>query len=189
MGDQNIKKLVSFVVATGRLKRVERTGWSIRHLPGESVADHTYRTCVLALLLSGVVHGETDTEKVLIMSLFHDLAEGYIGDWDLEATNLVGKREKHTIEEGVVESLFSFLPEKLMEEYSTLWKEFLKGESREAKIVHAADKLEALVQAYELEKFGVSGWAVKEFSQGVYANDMPEDVKELVHAIVEELGR
>jgi putative hydrolase of HD superfamily len=189
MDNQEVRNLVNFILAAGRLKRVERAGWSIRHLPGESVADHTYRTCVLALLLSQSAQVETDTEKVLLMSLFHDLAEGYIGDWDLETTKLVGKNKKHEIEKGVIEQLFALLPEKLMMEYSGLWKEFLEGKSREAKIVHVADKLEALVQAYELEMFGVSGWAMEEFSQGVYTNDIPNDVVELVRAIVGALGR
>ena len=73
------------LVELQRLKRLDRTGWTLRGLPNgtESVAAHSFGVGVTAMLLAdefiaqGVV---IDVERVLRMALLHDWAEVRVGD-------------------------------------------------------------------------------------------------------------
>ncbi|MFN3621922.1 MAG: HD domain-containing protein, partial [Nitrososphaerales archaeon] len=64
----------------GRLKQIQRTGWKtkIHIVDAESVADHSFRVGLAAMLLSDLIG--LDTIKVVRMALIHDLAESVIGD-------------------------------------------------------------------------------------------------------------
>src|SRR5215210_3864360 len=71
-----------FLHRVGRLKTLRRTGWLHCGVPDaetESVADHAFRTTLLAWLAAGQVPG-LDREKVLKLALVHDLAEALAGD-------------------------------------------------------------------------------------------------------------
>ncbi|MBL8966171.1 MAG: HD domain-containing protein, partial [Spirochaetaceae bacterium] len=61
------------------LKRLFRQGWLKRGLPEaacESVADHSFGTAILALLLAGrPPHEGVDREKAVRMALVHELCE------------------------------------------------------------------------------------------------------------------
>jgi 5'-deoxynucleotidase YfbR-like HD superfamily hydrolase len=68
-----------------RLKRLDRTGWTLRGLANgtESVAAHSFGVCAAAMMLAdsliarGVV---VDVERVLRMALLHDWSETRVGD-------------------------------------------------------------------------------------------------------------
>ena len=67
-----------------RLKRLDRTGWTLRGLPNgtESVAAHSFGVTVAAMLLADEIRArgtEVDLEKVLRMALLHDWAETRVG--------------------------------------------------------------------------------------------------------------
>jgi HD superfamily phosphodiesterase len=65
--------LVKVLKTAGRLKKEMRRGWVVKAgIPNpESVADHTFRTVLLAMLLGDSRH--FDTEKMMRMALIHDL--------------------------------------------------------------------------------------------------------------------
>lgn len=77
--DPGIEGLIDFLSIVGRLKRLPRTGWVEAGIKEpESVADHSFRTAVLAMIpadLEGL-----DSDKVMRMALLHDLAEVETGD-------------------------------------------------------------------------------------------------------------
>ena len=70
--------LLDFLKIAERLKCNTRHSWtsSGRH---ESVAEHTYRLCVFAWLVRKEFP-ECDMERVMQMSLFHDLGDAMTGD-------------------------------------------------------------------------------------------------------------
>src|SRR6266576_6722652 len=86
-----------------RLKRLDRTGWTLRGLPNgtESVAAHSFGVGVTAMLLAdefiaqGVV---IDVEKVLKMALLHDWAEVRVGDMPRTATEYFGAEARKRAE-------------------------------------------------------------------------------------------
>ncbi len=179
---------MDFIVASGRLKRVARTGWAVRALPNESVADHSYRTAVLASVISTLVDVQVDRSKLLDMALIHDLGEAYIGDWDHEATSLVGRGTKKTLEDTVATKLFRGLPTKTSERFLTLWREYVSGETVESKIVHFADKLEAAIQALEYRRAGMDRRVYEMFVGNLRDLSLPTELDALLKAFLEVLG-
>ena len=72
--------MLSTLIELQRLKRLDRTGWTLRGLPNgtESVAAHSFGVSVTAMLLADrcVAQGvAVNVEKVLRMALLHDWAE------------------------------------------------------------------------------------------------------------------
>lgn len=169
---------IKFLLELGKLKKTARTGWKIREVENaESVADHTFRLTILAWLLPQIKKYDLDYDKVLKMSLIHELAGIYAGDitpYDDLLTNSKEKNQEilakwprrakedkeklskdryHKEREGV-EKLLSLLPKNESEVLFEMWEEFEKGVSREARFVRQIDMLETLLQALEYEEKG-----------------------------------
>src|SRR5689334_1471914 len=77
--------MLSTLIELQRLKRLDRTGWTLRGLPNgtESVAAHSFGVVVAAMLLADELLAQgvsVDMEKVLRMALLHDWAEVRVGD-------------------------------------------------------------------------------------------------------------
>ncbi len=69
-----------FFKITTNLKKIPRKGWTTKLgiSSPESVADHTFSMSTIAMVLSDLQ--KLDTQKVLKMSLLHDIAESITGD-------------------------------------------------------------------------------------------------------------
>ena len=165
--------LARFLHRIGRLKGLPRTGWLHREVPVtevESVADHSFRTALLAWL-AAVADTSLDRERVLKLALTHDLAEALAGDptpYDpagLPASNDVEARRtflnrrlvrsdarreaKRAAEAAAMVNLTADLPPPLSAELTALWAELDEGTTAEARFVKQADKLEAYLQSRE----------------------------------------
>jgi len=140
------KNLVGFFVRSGRLKAERRRGWvkKLRLTNPESVADHSYRTALMAMVISD--SRGLDTERALRLALLHDLPEAVVGDAMPEERS--GPR-KTAIETKAMEELLSALPPGLRSLYQATWLEFVNGTSEEARLVRQLDKLEMAIQAWE----------------------------------------
>src|SRR4029079_15234301 len=87
--------MLKILIELQRLKRLERTGWTLRGLPNgtESVASHSFGVAVTAMLLADEAKArgqEIDCERVLRMALLHDWSEARVGDMPRTATNYFG---------------------------------------------------------------------------------------------------
>ncbi|HEU0252558.1 MAG TPA: HD domain-containing protein, partial [Pyrinomonadaceae bacterium] len=86
-----------------RLKRLDRTGWTLRGLPNgtESVAAHSFGVSATAMLLADefVAQGiAVNAEKVLRIALLHDWAEVRVGDMPRTATLYFGSQARKEAE-------------------------------------------------------------------------------------------
>lgn len=146
-------EILNFFKNAGGLKRIPRSGWVKKGVPGpESVADHTFRTTLIAMVLSDIEG--LDTQKAMRMAILHDLAEVIIGD------PLPKERSDGDVdirEEAAMEALLQKLPERLRALYMETWQDFHRGTSDEARLVREVDTLERLLQAFEYEKEGTQG--------------------------------
>lgn len=165
--------LARFLHRIGRLKALPRTGWLHRGVPlgeAESVADHSFRTTLLAWLAASGDPG-LDRERVLKLALIHDLAEALAGDptpydpaslpddVDSDARRTFLNRRlvrsdarraaKRAAEAAAMTTLLADLPPPLGAELAALWSELEAGETAEARFVKQADKLEAYLQSRE----------------------------------------
>lgn len=146
-------ELLDLFLEIGILKRVQRTGWVLKGVKDiESVAEHTWRVAMLALVLAPELG--LDQLKLVKMALIHDLGEVGIGDikWESGKKVIGSQKKKHIDEEKVISQMFADNPN--FQEYIQLWQEFNHQQTREARIVKQLDKLEMVIQALEYEKEG-----------------------------------
>ena len=140
-----------------RLKRTVRSGWPYYGIKdAESVADHSFGVAFVTLLLGKILKSqgiEIDMEKALAMAIIHEIGESRLGDLHLESRRHLGKETVRQAEESAVRDVFSQLGH-LGDELTAIWKEFEDGQTTEAILVRAADKVELMLQALEYEKAG-----------------------------------
>ena len=115
------------------LKNVPRQGWKekleIDNL--ESVADHSYSTTVISMILSDMEG--LNTEKIVRMALLHDLAESITGDITPDS---IRKNEKINKENIAIKQILKNLPNKIAEMYFEIWDEYQKKNTEEAILLH-----------------------------------------------------
>jgi putative hydrolase of HD superfamily len=185
--------MLNTLIELQRLKRLERTGWTLRGLPNgtESVAAHSFGVSVTAMMLADEISARglgIDIEAVLRMSLLHDWAETRVGDMPRTATDYFGADTRKNAETLAFADIVSEVgPGE--NEYKTLYQNYEQRSSVEARLVKAADVIDLLVQAYALERAGAKGldefWEVAhkaEFQLPAIAGDV---VKELIESLLE----
>ncbi|MEM3670413.1 MAG: HD domain-containing protein [Thermoprotei archaeon] len=187
MDNARVAGLVKLAKAAGRLKRIERTGWAQRFLPHESVADHTYRTAMLTSLICDIFDLPVDHAKAVKMALVHDLGEAFIGDWEASSTKVLGKSLKHEIEGKAVENILSALQPDRAARYMELWRECADSKTLEARLVKLADKLDALIQAKEMEEAGVCVNVYEDFKNEISPEVFGVELSGVYSAILKSL--
>ena len=153
------REILSLLEEAGALKNLRRSGWVLRGVRGsESIADHAYRMVLLCLLLADELcaSGErVDRPRLLRMAILHEIGESRLGDIPFTAGRWLGPGLKDAAESRAVHDLLAPLAA-LSGDYEALWEEFSAAETREARLVRAADKLEMLIQALEYERAGAA---------------------------------
>jgi putative hydrolases of HD superfamily len=140
-GDE-IEKVLTFLRAAERLKTVMRSGWTSEGQQ-ESVAEHTWRLCLMAMLLYNRTPG-IDLARLLKMCLIHDLGEAIGGDVPAPAQQ--ADKSKAGQERSDLLQLIAPLPANLRSEIVELWDDYEAAGSPEAKVAKGLDKLETILQ-------------------------------------------
>ena len=83
--EEQIKNAMRFYLLATKLKYKIRSGWDKNHWNVnseriESIAEHVYGTCILAISLDSEFQLNMDMEKVLKMLTIHEIGEVLIGD-------------------------------------------------------------------------------------------------------------
>jgi putative hydrolases of HD superfamily len=142
MSADDLDGILTFLRSAERLKTVTRSGWTSAGEP-ESVAEHTWRLCLMAMLLYGGAP-EVDLARLLRMCIIHDLGEAIRGDVPAPAQAGVGAKSAE--ERADLVELTVPLPPALRQEIVDLWDEYETAESREARLAKGLDKLETILQ-------------------------------------------
>jgi putative hydrolase of HD superfamily len=142
MRAEEIEGVLTFLRAAERLKTVMRSGWTSDGQQ-ESVAEHTWRLCLMAMLLYGHTPG-IDLARLLKMCLIHDLGEAIGGDVPAPAQKAGASKADQ--ERSDLVQLIAPLPPALRQEIVDLWDEYEAAGSPEAKIAKGLDKLETILQ-------------------------------------------
>lgn len=136
-----------------KLKSVKRAGWVTRlnlH-NAESVADHTFSACAVAMLFADMLG--LDTGRIMKMVILHDLAESIVGDY---MPGDISGPEKTRQEMAAMESILAGLPDNVRSEYAGIWMEYLDNKTAASRFVHRIDKLEMAMQASSYSQQGHS---------------------------------
>lgn len=187
--------MLATLIELQRLKRLDRTGWTLRGLPNgtESVASHSFGVCVTAMMLADEVEArgiEIDCERVLRMALLHDWAETRVGDLPKTATSYFGADARKNAETLAFADVVRDVGGEA--KYQELYQDYEQRSSLEARLVKAADVIDLLVQAYALEVAGAKGldefWEVAvtaDFQLPQVAQDV---VNDLLRALLDARG-
>ncbi|MDR0355110.1 MAG: HD domain-containing protein, partial [Deltaproteobacteria bacterium] len=142
-----MSRLSEFLFEAAALKRTPRTGYQFLGRGRENVAEHSFGATSVAYVL-GRMSGQADMERLLLLTLFHDLPEARTGD-----LNYVNKRYVVAREEAALAAAAKGLP--FADELVALQEEWLAGDSLEAGLAADADQLDMIL---ELKRLHAHGW-------------------------------
>ena len=89
---------IQFYLLATELKDMLRSGWKVWEINRErleSVAEHIYGACILAIAIDSEFEMKIDLKKAILMLVIHELEEIKIGD--LTPFDKVPKEEKRKI--------------------------------------------------------------------------------------------
>lgn len=135
------EELLEILHRANQLKIQTRHNWTVENRK-ESVADHSWRIALMAMLLSNEDEFQSlDMNKVIRMCLIHDLGEAFTGD--IPTFEKSGSDEKK--EDALFYEWVNSFPEEVRKEWISLLDEMSALETKEAKTYKALDKLEAVI--------------------------------------------
>jgi putative hydrolase of HD superfamily len=135
-------QILAFLERADALKAVERrTRVGPRQ---ENSAEHSWHIALYVLLLAGELQDDVDAGRAIELCLVHDLVE--IGAGDTYAFDEAGREQQHEREQAAADELFALLPDDLAARLHALWEEFEAGETAEARLAVAVDRLQGLAQ-------------------------------------------
>lgn len=152
---ERAKSTLEFYELATNLKYKIRQGWiywNVEKERIESVAEHIYGTCILAISIHSQFDVNINIDHVIKMLTIHELEEIIIGD--ITPFDNVTPEEKARRGKIAVEKILSTLIKK--NEYKKLIAEFEAKETKEAEFAYLCDKLECDLQIWQYDKMGVT---------------------------------
>ncbi len=141
------QNLIKFAKTISKLKSLKRSGWVREKIKNsESVADHSFRSAVLAMILAPYL--KVDELKFIKMMVIHDIGEAEIGDIVWQRGRKISdntRLDKEKRELAAIKKIFKSIDP----QYPKLFHELLARKTREAQLVWEIDKLETAIQAKE----------------------------------------
>lgn len=144
--DQKIKTILDYYMLTNKLKDVVRSGWKawgVERERVESIAEHVYGTCMLAIAIWSETLPEVNLSEVLTMLALHETEEIVIGD--ITPFDDEPKQKIKNAGERAVLAIFDKLIAK--DVFFKLIHDFDTMATKEAIFARKCDKLEADIQA------------------------------------------
>ncbi len=146
-GAADLGGVLDFLRAAEALKTVPRSGWTSAG-ERESVAEHTWRLCLMALAFQPHFP-EVDFARLVKICVVHDLGEAVGGDVpapEQARRAAAGAAGKSADERRDLMTLLAPLPAALRDEIAGLWDEYEAAATPEARLAKALDKLETILQ-------------------------------------------
>ncbi len=176
------KMIEDFFQKVLELKNIPRQGWKEKlgiNNP-ESVADHSYSTTVMSMILSDLEG--LNSEKIIRMALLHDLAESVIGDI---TPDHITKNEKICKENLAMKQILKNLSSKITGQYLEIWNEYQKNFTEEAILLHSIDKLEMAFQAKFYQDKGISKEKLQTFFNTANKEIKNENLRKILSNFME----
>lgn len=142
MNASDVEGTLAFLREAERLKNVTRSAYTSEG-HRESVAEHTWRLCLMALVFQDSFP-EVDLARLLKICIIHDLGEAIGGD--IPAPQQDAASGKADQERADLLRLLAPLPRRIQDEIAALWDEYEAARTPEARLAKALDKLETILQ-------------------------------------------
>ena len=141
--DERLAKQIAFSLEIDKEKNIMRQTHLSGHGRNENDAEHAWHMAIMAYLLREYANEKVDITKVMLMCLIHDIVEIDAGDtYAYDSEGLATQKER---EDKAKERIFSLLPEDQKNELISLFDEFEKYETPEAKFAHSMDNFQPLI--------------------------------------------
>ncbi|OHA93393.1 MAG: hypothetical protein A3H52_02640 [Candidatus Zambryskibacteria bacterium RIFCSPLOWO2_02_FULL_39_26] len=180
----DITKITKFLHTMANLKKQLRfknmPGWENANIDRwDSVAEHSYRMALMAVLYHPYLEQKPDLGKTLKMILVHDIVELIANDYSPmrshggaggHAFDIRAYKDKYEREKVAAGIIFKDLPESSMNECISLWTEYAGTKLKkthatlEGKYAYALDKLEAEMQIVDW-KNSIINWTSERTSR------------------------
>jgi len=148
MSGHDLDGILAFLRSAERLKTETRSAYTSTG-DAESVAEHSWRVTLMALVLAGEFP-DVDVARLLKICVIHDLGEAVGGDIPApEQARRLAEGDtagKAAVERRDLLTLIEPLPEPLRDEITALWDEYEGARTLEARLAKALDKLETILQ-------------------------------------------
>lgn len=144
--EQKIKTILDYYILTNKLKDLIRTGWKrwgVQKDRLESVAEHIYGTCMLAVAIWSETLPEVNLSEVILMLALHETEENIISD----ITPYDDEQKQKLKKEGEKAVLAIFKNFVAKDVYFKLIHDFDTLATPEAVFARKCDKLESDLQA------------------------------------------
>jgi len=133
-----MQQVIDFILELDKLKSVTR---KIRLRDSdryENSAEHSWQVALLASSLASYADVPVDIDRVIRMLLLHDIGEIDTGDTLVFVES--GWEERKAAELVAVTRILGLLPVEQGAALLSLWKEFERGETADARFANAADR-------------------------------------------------
>lgn len=147
MNERELSGVLDFLRSAERLKVTHRSGFTSQGEP-ESVAEHTWRICLMAMVLRPEFP-DVDFGRVMEICVVHDLGEALSGDVpapEQARRAAEGQTGKAGQERQDLLELLQPLPPATRAHITALWDEYEAAATPEARLAKALDKLETIMQ-------------------------------------------
>ena len=134
---------IDFLIEADKLKNIIRRNYISDGSKRENDAEHSWYFSLAAMILSEYSNNKIDIQKIIKMSIIHDIVEIYAGDtfiYDEKAKESQKEREKVASEK-----IFGLLPEDQKNHYLELWNEFEENITNESKFARSIDRIVAVL--------------------------------------------
>lgn len=143
----------SFFAMLSRMKNIHR--WALmRNTRQENISEHSHEVAIIAHALAMLTNtrygGHVDPATCVMLAVYHDVPEILTGDMPtpVKYFNPAIREAYRQVEASACDRLLELLPADLQGEYAPLLRE-TAGTEEERQIVHAADKISALIKCIE----------------------------------------
>ncbi|WP_199768544.1 HD domain-containing protein [Sphingobacterium sp. HMA12] len=160
-------KLQQLAAIMDVLQLAEKLKFELRHSwlsngRQESVAEHTWRMSLMAILIEPLLDQKVDLARLLKMIIIHDLVEVEAGDVSVldQIRNPEIRKIKQQNEEQAILKIRQMLATSNGQEIYDLFYEFEEKKTFEAKVANAIDKLEVQLQHNHAD---ISTWEEVEY--------------------------
>lgn len=109
----------------------------------ENDAEHAWHLAIMAILLGEYANEPIDILKTVTMVLIHDIVE--IDAGDTYAYDAAAHNDKSEREAKAAKRIFGLLPEDQGEKLKSIWEEFEKGVTPEARFARSLDHVQPIM--------------------------------------------
>jgi putative hydrolase of HD superfamily len=183
--NNKITGIIEFIKKAEKLKTELRHSWTSEVNRQESVAEHTWSSCLLAMILFDEISIKVNQLRVLKMIIVHDLAEAVVGDFPAFE---VSKRQDEKIENekrAMREITTDLENRRLADEIIALWEEFEERKTPEAMLAKACDKFDVLLQHLNTD---IKTWDKGDYKQNPYDSEYRFDFDSFIRELKDKVN-